>query len=61
MKEEMKQNLEEMKATNEESDRIRKTQVDMESRLAEQREIIKNNEEELKALREKLEKTGNKE
>ncbi len=60
-KEEMMQNLEEMKATNEESDRIRKAQVEMESRLAEQREIIKNNEEELVALREKLEKTVKKE
>jgi hypothetical protein len=45
-----------MKAKHEESERIRQTQVELESRLAEQREINENNEKELSALRKQLEK-----
>lgn len=52
-KEEMMQNLEEMQATHEESERIRQKQDEMESILAEQREIIKNYEAELKTITEK--------
>lgn len=50
-KEEMMQNIEEMRATHEESERIRQIKEETEFKLSEQQDLIKKYEEELKVLR----------